>query len=195
MTLCPISATIGSMDILNVGIVLVTMMTPNLEQTIKRINMNLTDNQIRAYSYAIRKYSIGNNIDPLLVAAVIAAESSFKYDAKGTKGEIGLMQLRPQFHATYIPMEEREEYLYEADNNISIGAKYLAGLQTVFKPIYGDLRFVEHFNRGPNTKPLKFPYYQRVLQYYTIFGGSIERSKSLPSAKGKPREYRRIANS
>ncbi|MFN3420967.1 MAG: lytic transglycosylase domain-containing protein [Armatimonadota bacterium] len=62
----------------------------------KYFNPNLTDEQATTFAAAILRSSIRNGVDPRLVVAVIACESSFKPDAVGKKGEIGLGQLKPE---------------------------------------------------------------------------------------------------
>jgi soluble lytic murein transglycosylase-like protein len=65
--------------------------------------------------------SVNQNVDPYLVAAIAKHESQLNTNAVGAHGEIGLMQLRPQYFA-----EPGEEYrLFEPDVNIRLGIRYL----------------------------------------------------------------------
>ncbi len=69
---------------------------PHYKAAAKFFNPNLTDEQAEALAGAILRFSIRKGIDPRLVVAVIACESSFRPDAVGKKGEIGLGQLKPE---------------------------------------------------------------------------------------------------
>lgn len=141
---------------------------------IKRVNPSLTKKQVSAIAYSIKKYSVAYGIDERIVAAVAAVESSFKPKAIGGLGEVGLLQLRPEFHAVHLPAEARKQYLMDIDNNIGTGAKYLAGLKTVFETRYSKLMWIEHYNRGPNAKtPKTYPYAKKVSSYYLAFGGTL----------------------
>lgn len=178
------------------GLLSVTISAGAMQEAILKVNPGLTRGQAAYYESMIKRYAVRYDLDPKLLAAVIATESRFKEDAKGPIGEIGLMQLRPQFHATYVEdINDRVSYLFDVDNNIAIGAKYLSGLKTVFVAIYSDYRFVEHYNRGPNCNPKKFPYYGKVMQFYRVFnGGDIEESRKLVQRnKTKSRANRQIA--
>ena len=48
---------------------------------------------VKDYSEYVYEYATEYNVDPLLVFAVIKAESNFKKDATSTSNAIGLMQL------------------------------------------------------------------------------------------------------
>lgn len=52
------------------------------------------------YSYYIVHEAIRNNLDPYIIAAMMYYESSGDPSKTGDHGEIGLMQLKPQFHLT-----------------------------------------------------------------------------------------------
>jgi len=74
----------------------VMRLLPHYKAAVKFFNPNLTDEQAETIAAAILRSSIQNGIDPRLVVAVIACESSFRPDAVGKKGEIGLGQLKPE---------------------------------------------------------------------------------------------------
>ena len=52
------------------------------------------DKAIRKIVPVIVKHSVLKGLDPLLVATIISRESSFKQNAIGKMGEVGLMQVR-----------------------------------------------------------------------------------------------------
>ena len=67
------------------------------------------------------------DVDPALVAAVVETESRFKTNARSQVGARGLMQLMPK---TGRWMGARN--LYNADQNVDAGAKYLKYLNNRF---------------------------------------------------------------
>jgi soluble lytic murein transglycosylase len=71
-------------------------------------------------------------IDPLLVKAVIWRESKFDPNAKGTSGEIGLMQIREEAALEWADAERLENFshaqLWDHNRNIHAGAWYLSKL-------------------------------------------------------------------
>lgn len=84
------------------------------------------------YKEYVEKYAKENNIDPLLVFAIIKAESNFNRNIQSKSGAVGLMQL---MEATAIEMANEigeevviKESLYNPETNIKIGTKYYAYL-------------------------------------------------------------------
>lgn len=156
--------------------------------TIREINPELSYERARLITAEITQYSVANDVDPRIVAAIIAVESSFKEDAVGTSGEVGLMQLHPKFHRVS----------FNAVDNISTGARYLAGLKAVFGHRYPGLLWTEFYNRGPNTKPKQFPYAKKVAKFYARFGGENhgrEEIRPVQLSKGRSKEPRRSISS
>jgi soluble lytic murein transglycosylase-like protein len=81
------------------------------------------------------------DIDPALVAAVIETESSFRRNARSSKGALGLMQLMP---STGRWMGARN--LFDPTQNIDAGTRYLSYLEGRFE---GDLhRQLAAYNAG-----------------------------------------------
>lgn len=73
-------------------------------------------------AYAVgRKY----NIDPTLLVAVIAVESSFNPIAESVAGAKGLMQIIPQFHLEKFAEFGGEQAVFEPRANITVGAKII----------------------------------------------------------------------
>ena len=64
-----------------------------------------------------------NGLDPLLLVAVMAVESSFNPVAESHAGAVGLMQVIPRFHTD--KFEPALESALHPDTNIRIGAKAL----------------------------------------------------------------------
>jgi len=91
--------------------------------------VNLVDRSSR-YDKLIVKYGLKNNVDPTLLKAVIWKESNFDQNSRGSKGEIGLMQILPE--GAVKDWEERfqqkvpsEGALSDPELNINIGSWYL----------------------------------------------------------------------
>lgn len=137
---------------------------PSLVGVIKKINRTIADTDLKRVSKELQIAENLYHVDRKLLAAVIAVESRFDNSVVGGLGELGYMQLRPEFHGTAID---------NSTVNILKGAQYLSGLKRVFYPTYKDFRWLEHYNQGPHKKPKKFPYTKKVLAYYRQFGGLL----------------------
>lgn len=88
---------------------------------------------IMYYSKLIAENSLKNDIDPMLILAVIATESSFRRGVVSPVGAIGLMQLMPSTaryisEKTGIPGISSWRQLFNSATNISLGTAYLAYL-------------------------------------------------------------------
>lgn len=151
-----------------------------MQNVILDINPKLTMEKAIDISLSIYKYSTVFEMDPRLIAAVIAVESNFNAKAVGAShGEIGLMQLRPEFHMLYVKgLDKRRKQLFDVDTNIATGVKYIAGLKEVFGTKSTGIRFIEHYNIGPNKKAKTFKYTAKVTRYYRMFGGIYGRLAS-----------------
>lgn len=121
-----------------------------------------------------KKYSF----DPIFIEAVIQTESSFDPSAKGSAGEIGLMQLMPET-ALWIAQKEgileykNKKSLENPTTNIKLGVAYMAFLRDYFKK--NPTRYIAAYNMGANNvkkliaqsrKPKTYPI--RVLKNYSL---------------------------
>lgn len=143
------------------------------------------------YRPIIEKYSSEYGVDPLLVIAVIRAESKFLPQSQSHKGAQGLMQLMPET-AKWIAENLGDKNfsqsdLKETEKNIQYGTWYLASLQKEFKNITLVLAAYNggrgNVNEWIRTQQLDLTnlreedipfretreYVQRVLQYYTKY--------------------------
>ena len=107
-------------------------------------------------SVAARRFSV----DPLLVKAIISAESDFVRTAVSNKGAKGLMQLMPE---TINDMKVSDPF--DAEDNITGGTRYLSRLLKTFK---GDLNLtLAAYNAGPTVvkKIGRVPEYTETRNY------------------------------
>lgn len=105
----------------------------------------------------IASKAIQHNLDPNLIVAIARTESGLNPNAVGAKGEIGVFQLRPEFH------DVRNG---DTEHNIEVAIKYLSEIRTKWEPTYGNAWFIK-YNLGPNYRQIKnpklFPYYIKVM--------------------------------
>jgi len=75
------------------------------------------------------------NVDKVLIASIINAESSFRPNAVSNKGAVGLMQVMPatgEWVAKKMKIEFDDSTLYDPRTNILIGTYYLNYLLSKF---------------------------------------------------------------
>lgn len=136
---------------------MLSLSSPNVHTLIKRINPHLSDFSRLRIIGLVKYYAEQEQIDPALVLAVIATESTFNEYSVGSAGELGLMQLHPAyFKATF-----------DIEQNIEQGVKHLAHVRA--KSVYKDYRWIEQYNTGLNRQPSSFNYYNKVMKYHGIF--------------------------
>jgi soluble lytic murein transglycosylase len=100
----------------------------------------------------IKRYASEHQLDPYLIAALIAQESTFEADAKSTANAYGLMQLLPstgrQYARTLQPARRFSlGMLTTAETNIRMGTAYFADLVKHFGGVHYALAT---YNAGPN---------------------------------------------
>lgn len=104
-------------------------------------------------AYSIVSESFRAGYDPLFVAAVIKAESTFKHSAISNRGARGLMQILPTT-ARYVSEQEQIKWagnkqLHDPENNIKLGIAYLKYLE---KKFHGNReRVLIAYNWGPGN--------------------------------------------
>lgn len=87
----------------------------------------------KTYSEYVTKYSEEYGVDPLLIYAVIKAESNFEETVVSNSNAKGLMQLMDstahEVAANTIPnINFESQMLFDAETNINLGTKYLSEL-------------------------------------------------------------------
>jgi soluble lytic murein transglycosylase len=99
----------------------------------------------------IRRYSAEHQLDPYVVAALIAQESTFTADVKSAANAYGLMQLLPSTGRQYARMLHLPRFslgmLTTAEANIKMGTAYFADL---VKQFGGAHYALATYNAGPN---------------------------------------------
>ncbi len=88
-------------------------------------------------------------IDPLLIVAVMAIESSFNPFAESQMGAQGLMQVIPRFHKDKIGPEHDENALFDPELNVRVGTLVLhEGLRR-----YGSMQAALQYYGGALSDP------------------------------------------
>ena len=89
------------------------------------------------YAELVNQYAEENDLDPLLVFAIIKAESNFDEDVVSNSGAVGLMQLMEstaQEMADDLTIEiPTKEALFDPELNIQIGTYYFAYLLGIYE--------------------------------------------------------------
>jgi soluble lytic murein transglycosylase-like protein len=122
----------------------------------------------------VREAAVRHGLDPLLVHAVIRAESGYDPRAVSRKGAAGLMQLMPQTAARFGVADR-----FAVEENLRGGTRYLRELLDLFD---GDLRLaLAAYNAGEaavlrsGRRVPRYPetqeYVRRVQAHYKSLGG------------------------
>lgn len=98
-----------------------------------------------------------NGLDPELVLAIAEVESGTNPKAIGSQGEVGIFQLKREYHVTDVSIHE----------HINIAVAYLKTVKDLCEQKYGDAWFIG-YNIGPHYQkeikhPRLFPYYVKVM--------------------------------
>jgi soluble lytic murein transglycosylase len=144
----------------------------------------------------IKKYSAQQNLDPYLVAALMAQESTFVRDIKSRAGAYGLMQMMPRTGRMYarrlkIPYSLR--LLTTPDPNIRMGTMYLADKIREFGNVHLALasynagetpvrRWMREFGDLPQDEFIDNIPYPETQQYVKRLLGTAEDYRRLYSS-------------
>jgi soluble lytic murein transglycosylase-like protein len=114
-------------------------------------------------------------IDPLLVVAVIAVESSFNPFAESHMGAQGLMQVIPRFHMDKIGDEAGEDALFDPMLNVRVGTLVIdEGLRR-----YGSMQAALQYYGGARSDATA-AYYRRVMAVKQRLASAAGR-KAMPA--------------
>jgi soluble lytic murein transglycosylase len=105
-----------------------------------------------SYWPMIQRYALERQLDPYLVAALIAQESTFTADVRSAANAYGLMQLLPSTGRQYaktlrLPTRFTLGMLTTAETNIKMGTAYFADMVRQFGGVHYALAT---YNAGPN---------------------------------------------
>ncbi len=108
---------------------------------------------VPALTEAIIRESSEFGFDPVFVLSIIKTESTFNPNARGTSGEIGLMQVRPET-AKWIAGKFGVEWkgegaLYDPVYNVKIGIRYFSLLRSKFGKTA--FYYIPAYNMGPKN--------------------------------------------
>jgi soluble lytic murein transglycosylase len=108
------------------------------------------------YYPQIREASARYGHDPRLVRAMVKRESNFRPDARGTKGEIGLMQVTPAVGREYARARRWKKFstqaLFDPALNTEVGCWYLAKAMRRYRDFDDPVPFaLAHYNAGPGN--------------------------------------------
>jgi len=144
---------------------------------VDKLNPDLTPEEINHIATIIEKYSVKYNVPKNLIISVIAAESEFHPNCKGTLDDTGLMQIRLKYTPYWaklmnIEAPKNREQLFDIDTNIHIGTFILKRLLNRYD---GNLeRVLVAYNAGETyvdrklREELSLPkgYVKRVSRYH-----------------------------
>jgi soluble lytic murein transglycosylase len=134
------------------------------------------------YTAEITRHAAANEVDPLLIAAIIRVESNFRADAVSPKGALGIMQVMPDT-AEWILQKGAfggltvEDVSKSADAGIQLGTWYVRELNRQFG---GSLPLtLAAYNAGPS----------RVRKWLDegVWDGHLETIRNIPF--GETRHY------
>lgn len=119
--------------------------------------------------------SLANGLDPLLVAAVIRQESSFRRTAVSPKGARGLMQIIPstgEFVASRHNLSWRGTHaLFDPAYNVKLGIKYLRNLREQFRGNW--FLALAAYNWGPGNVERAKRAGRRIPREVTVYASAI----------------------
>jgi len=132
------------------------------------VQMNMVNAHIdkRALEYAemVRRHSGGTQVSRSLIFAIIKIESSFNPYAVSSAPAYGMMQLVPASGGREAYRKAKgedvmpsKEYLFNADNNIELGATYLgvllndSPLHEIRNPVSREYCAIAAYNTGPSN--------------------------------------------
>ena len=129
---------------------------------IKQQNPDISKKDVDEIAFWIDEYSAKEDIDPMLVAALIDRESSFKKKAISKTGAKGLGQIK-DFNFKSLDIEDP----YDVKQNVRGTVKYLKHLKGVWKDSKESTRLVlASYYQGPNaTKKKKDRIPKQVTNY------------------------------
>ena len=162
--------------------------TAKIESWLVSQEPSLDDASLADLARGILKESKKNELDPILVLAVIQVESRFDHKAVSPRGAQGLMQVQPavvkaMIHEGKIEPSQRHQSLKDPLVNIQVGTSYLAFLHEMF----GDLKLaLTAYNWGPTRIRQKIRERQRIPLGYATKVLTVQRTLEQQLALNSP---------
>lgn len=125
------------------------------------------------------------NVDPLLLLALVGVESSFNPQARNASGAIGLTQTIPKWHPEKIAViRQQGKSITDPEANLEMGAKILAEYTALSR---GDhMRGLQRYNGALGDR--KQRYANKVMGVYQNLSRSIPPAKiQLAMEQGVPK--------
>lgn len=154
----------------------------------KGVTHDLMERRAQKYMHFVKEYANSFKIDPILIKAIIRAESCFDFRAISRAGARGLMQLMPATARNYGVLDR-----FDAESNIRAGITHLNDLLVEFKG--SKTKAIAAYNAGAGAvkryggiPPFKETqtYVKRVLNFYQKYQSEIasqtNSQKVLPAA-------------
>lgn len=113
-----------------VGLILLIVIAVILIKVVNIQDIIMKKMYPKEYSEYVYTYSKENNVDPLLIFAIIKAESNFDSDVISHSNAMGLMQILEKTAQEVMVNQIEEEFskdmLFNPEENIKIGTKYFS---------------------------------------------------------------------
>lgn len=150
-----------------------------LKKSNKKINAD-------KFTQTLLDLSQDNHYDPVFILAVIKTESSFNFNAIGSAGEIGLMQIKPDT-AEWICKKRNIKWkgakaLKDPEYNILVGANYFRYLKTTLNS--RAMKYINAYNMGlgsmkrvPSSYLKRHPYFGKVADNYLAIYSELKKIK------------------
>ncbi|MEY3202624.1 MAG: hypothetical protein RIR70_2174 [Pseudomonadota bacterium] len=113
-------------------------------------------------------------IEPMLIIAVMAIESSFNPIAESNMGAVGLMQVIPRFHQD--KLDDENDDLLDPTTNIRVGARVLKSYLNQTGSLIAGLQVYGGAANDPDTA-----YANRVLAEKQRLEEAIRRARGVPA--------------
>ncbi len=139
-----------------------------------------------SFTQTLINLSKAQSYDPIFILAVIRTESRFNFNAIGSAGEIGLMQIKPDT-AKWICNKKNIAWkgakaLKDPEYNILVGIHYFQYLKNNLKS--QSLKYVNAYNMGltsmkrtPSSTLKKHPYFGKVIENYLAIYSELSEIK------------------
>jgi|GEM_PF-1908243 len=140
------------------------------------------------FTQVLMNLSQNHAYDPIFILAVIKTESNFNFNAIGSAGEIGLMQIKPDTAKWICNIKNIEwqgaQALKNPEYNILVGASYFNFLKKNLKS--QSMKYVTAYNMGltsmkrtPTAELNNHPYFGKVTKNYLSIYTELKKIKKV----------------